>query len=151
MAGKKATNEEVKLRVLKVRALVLQKKPREEICLYGAKEWGVKERQVDNYIAKAKKQLIKDIEDSKEVLYAEHLAARWELRERARQAGDMRLELDVLKDEAKLIGLYAASQLDINLKGEELDAAIEHELARMGYAAQAGFTDPPAGEELELQ
>jgi len=55
--AKKATNYEIILRVTRIIDFVLDGLSRYEIVQFGSKEWGITNRQVDDYIAYANKRI----------------------------------------------------------------------------------------------
>lgn len=75
------------------------------------KAWGLKNRQVWAYISRARTRMKKELEKYRKVALEEHIAARRKLR---REATDGRLALEVLRDEAKLLGLYAPEKREIS-------------------------------------
>jgi len=70
------------------------------------KQYGVSFREVDRYLARARKFIIADFASTREEALAEALAMRQNLYKEALENGDKRLALEVLKDIAKLRGLY---------------------------------------------
>lgn len=70
------------------------------------KQYGVSYREVDRYLARARKFIIADFASTREEALAEALAMRQNLYKEALENGDKRLALEVLKDIAKLRGLY---------------------------------------------
>lgn len=75
------------------------------------KAWGLKNRQVWAYIGRARTRMKKELAKYRKVALEEHIAARRKLR---REASDGRLALEVLRDEAKLLGLYAPEKKEIS-------------------------------------
>ena len=79
-----------------------------------ANQFGVNTRQAYNYVAKAKEQ-IKDVGAiDRAYRLAEHIAVRRDIRRRARNDGDLRMELAASQDEAKLLGLYPADKHEVS-------------------------------------
>lgn len=85
---------------------------RDEIIEYARRKWGVERASADNIIARARKRLDEEAAEYRATAMAEHLAARRQLRKQAAQDKDRRLVLEVLRDEAKLLGLYEAELLN---------------------------------------
>lgn len=81
-----------------------------------ASKFGVNTRQAYNYIAKAKKQIENVGAIDRAYRFAEHIALRRDIRRRARDDGDLRMELAAAQDEAKLLGLYPAERQEISGK-----------------------------------
>lgn len=69
--------------------------------------WGVKSRQIRGYIRRARTRMKKELEKYRKVALEEHVAARRKLR---KETHDERVKLEVMRDEAKLLGLYAAEK-----------------------------------------
>ena len=79
-----------------------------------ANQFGVNTRQAYNFVAKAKEQ-IKDVGAiDRAYRLAEHIAVRRDIRRRARNDGDLRMELAASQDEAKLLGLYPADKHEVS-------------------------------------
>jgi hypothetical protein len=74
------------------------------------KGWGLKERQLREYMARADALLVERQERSRRRVVARHLAQRMALYARAVNAADYRTALAILSDEAKLRGLYASDR-----------------------------------------
>ena len=72
------------------------------------RDFNVKERQIRRYIQRARDRMDKELEQYRVGALSEHIAARRKLRRDAKRAKD---KLDILKDEAKLLGLYAPDKL----------------------------------------
>jgi len=78
--------------------------------------WGVKVRQIRNYLARARDRMKAELAQYRETALEEHIAARRKLRKESR---DERVILMTLQDEAKMLGLYApdkSSNTNINLE-----------------------------------
>lgn len=71
--------------------------------------WGLKVRQVRNYIKRARNRMKRELEKYRLVALDEHIAARRKLR---KETHDERVKLEVMRDEAKLLGLYAPEKHD---------------------------------------
>jgi hypothetical protein len=94
------------------------------------KGWGITDRQIRQYISRARTRMKKELAKYRKVALEEHIAARRKLR---REASDGRLALEVLRDEAKLLGLYAPEKkerlnVDLgNLTTEQLERIAQGE------------------------
>jgi len=106
----------------------------------GKLPWNVTDRQLRNYIALAGPLLAAEMESRREELVARHIAQRHHLYAKNMATGDYRAALEVLKDEAKLQGLYVETH-DVNLN---IDSAIEAELEILAAAGQGAPTPEPA-------
>ena len=123
----KADKLEHSKRVETVRQLILSGTEATRIVQTTSAEWHVSERQGWNYI-KAARALIQDATlPSREYLLAEHVAVRRAIRERARAAKDLRAELAAAQDEAKLFGLYAPTQIEVDDLRDKADSDLFHE------------------------
>lgn len=85
-----------------------------QIARDAATAFGISERQARNYIARAEEQIRGILQVDRAFRMAEHVAARRDMRARAQKANDLRAELDVLKDEAKLLGLYPSERHEVS-------------------------------------
>jgi hypothetical protein len=77
---------------------------RPRIIHFAAENWGIGERATNTYISEAHKRIQSVIEEASGMVFAEHLAARRKLRQD--NIGDPYLVFNILRDEAKLLGLY---------------------------------------------
>jgi hypothetical protein len=112
--GKKAIRGQVAQRVHEVKLLILSGATRYDILQYAANEsWDLKERQVDDYMAKASNAISDSLkpEAAQALELALALARRQMLYARALEQGDVKAALAVLKDEAELRGLYAPTKI----------------------------------------
>ena len=109
----KSTQAQFSERVRIVFELLLSGTPRVDIIRYSSDNWGVTSRQCEKYMAKAT-QVIKD-EAAKimENALEDHLVMRDNLRLQSLKDGDRRLALEIMRDTAKLLGLYAPKKLDV--------------------------------------
>lgn len=139
----KADQVEIARRVEMVRILLISGVPSSRIAQNRAEEWGVNERQLWKYIARARKEIEALSQEEKEYTKAEHLAFRRLLRQRSLDSKDLRMALDAAKDEAKLLGLYAPDELNVNWREqaerEGVDASSIFE--RMVQAAVAAMDE----------
>lgn len=121
----KANKAEMALRVEAVRGLLLTGYPTHEILRLVAEKWGVADRTVEYYIAQARRSILEASEERKVEVVAEHIEMRRNLLRKAHEGKDYRLALDILKDEAKLLGLYAPDRvvMDFRQEAEKLAAA----------------------------
>jgi len=149
----KATKAEIAQRVSEILEIRLAGARFHDIVQYAAeKQWGVAERQLWNYIAASDKLLAAQLEPDRERLLTRHLAQRHYLYGRAVNAGDYRVALAALKDEAELLALYPAKRTELTGKDggpleavqataemtdDERRAAVANLLARVG-ASDAG-------------
>lgn len=108
--AKKASKAIVEQRIELIYRLILDGWESTAICQNTSiKGWGVDNRTVYRYIRRARNRMKKELAKYRKVALEEHIAARRKLR---REASDGRLALEVLRDEAKLLGLYAAEKVE---------------------------------------
>jgi len=108
------------------------------IVRYVAASWGITERQVENYVARAREQMQALHEQTQADGLARMLARHDDLRDRAYTAGDHWLILALDKEDAKLLGMYPRQAVEVDLNGRSIDAAIEIELAKLAATGEAG-------------
>ena len=151
----KAINDQ---RVTEVMQLLLQGAEFNEIRQYAAnKGWGLTDRQVRRHINVAYQRTTDILEQKQEELLSRHLMQRRGLYARCLKAEDLRTALQVLHDEAQLLGLYPARKIaPTTPDGKDpyeavpglaaLLPEIEEALDRLGYGP--GPEDPGADESL---
>ena len=101
----KSTNAEVALRVNTVYGLLCDGKARADIQQFGAENWKLSTRQIDELIARARAALEKDCEISRPAFLAETLAGIRSVRTQAERRGQLMVALQALKLQAELTGL----------------------------------------------
>lgn len=89
----------------------------------GAKEWGISERAVDSIWADCKLRIKKRFEEQQEEIISEQLQRTFDLLKRSREAGNRRVEAEVLRDLSKLYGLDT-KKIDITSAGEPISINI---------------------------
>lgn len=117
--ARKPTAAEYQKRINEVYLALINGSNREEIVQYASKKWGVVARSADDLIARARKRLDEEAAEYRATAMAEHLAARRQLRKQASQDKDRRLMLEVLRDEAKLLGLYEPEKIQQEQDGKQ--------------------------------
>ena len=137
----KATKVDKAARVDTVRTLLLSGRTTREVEASIAKRFHISERMARNYIAEARQQIEEIMAVDRAYQIAEHVSIRRDIRRRCQNGRDMRVELEAAKDEAKLLGLYPAEKHDVRV--EDVDAAIDRELARLAAARQAEDAGAP--------
>jgi hypothetical protein len=111
----RANEVELQLRHADVASLLLSRFSRAQIVEFSRQKWGVdSDAQADNYIAAAKTLIQVRIAEHKAQTVDEAVDALFDLIRRARGASDLRLEHDIRKDVAKLLGLYPAEKHEIS-------------------------------------
>lgn len=104
---KKSNNAEVQLRVNRVARLLANGAVRSEVIQYCSKEWGVGDRQADNYVRKARKILAEDFEIDRRTFTAELLSQLASLQKEARKTGQGHIALGCINAAAKLAQLIS--------------------------------------------
>jgi len=105
--------------------------------------WGIEERQIRKYIARADELLVERLEKKRKPVIARHIAQRQALFARAVNAADLRTALAILDSECKLRGLFPEAGMKDLLK---LVASQEDRLRKM-----EGNTDDAAGRTTPTQ
>lgn len=165
--GKKSTTATVELRTAKVAELLISGWSRARICEYALKmRWGVSDGQVDRYIASARDRIKAGCSKDTEAKCALAEARHEQLYGKAVESGDLRLALNVIKEQRALQGLnespgtkphdkktapfYAvlaayAEALRINLSPEQLRAVVRdaNDYAIIGQSIEPDW-EPPA-------
>jgi hypothetical protein len=113
----------------------------------GEPPWGVTERQIQTYVARADALCSEVFDAQSKHLLSRHLLQRRRLYLRAMAQGDYRLALSVLQDEAKLENLYPSgdSKPGINVKNvnNQLNAITAAEIADIVTRAEAQRNGTP--------
>lgn len=107
MRGVKADKATYESRVNIVLTLIYRGWPSGRIVQNITELWHIQERQARNYIRAAYRRIRKLYEQKQKNLIAEMLARHDDLRDRAYQDHNLSLVLDIDKEDAKLLGLYA--------------------------------------------
>jgi hypothetical protein len=84
-------------------------------------EWGVTDRQLYRYQEAAYRGLAEITQRDRVQLLGRHLAQRRALYALAIKADDLRTALEILRDEAKLQGLYPSNDQSININLQQID------------------------------
>jgi len=104
--AEKADYAEAQKRVAEVADMMLAGENRNEIVRFGAKKWGIKARQIEKYMVKARAALRAKINERTELSVNWHLRARMRILSQAQRQRDARASLAVLRDIGELQGLY---------------------------------------------
>ena len=102
----KANAIESERRVTEIYGLLLQRETRQNILQFAAETWGIESRQTAAYIAKARAQMKQEAKAARSTQFAEHIALRRDLYQKAVRKGSWFTALQVAQDEARLLGLY---------------------------------------------
>jgi hypothetical protein len=143
----KSTQATVRQRVHEVLQLRLLGAEFHDIVQHASENgWGVGERQLWNYLARADDLLERTLETDRGKLFRRHVAQRRALYARAMAVSDYSTARAVLKDEAELLGLYPARRHEltgkdggavqtqnlVSLTDEQRAAGVAALLARVG-------------------
>lgn len=112
----KSTDAEVELRIATVYSMIIQSIPRINIVRYGAKEWNISSRQIDDYIARAKIHISEAYGDNykKDVLNT-HLAQLDDLQNKNYKEEDYKEVRAIIESRSKLLGLNAPDKSSITI------------------------------------
>lgn len=110
----RATKLEIEARVDHCYRMLLGGMTSIQIVQYGAKKWPVKDRMVYKYIKRAQEKIREDAKDVRQNALEEALLARRQLRA---MSEDFAFRLEVLQDEAKLLGLYSPERRQVEHSG----------------------------------
>ena len=104
---KRSTKAELEFRISTIYGLLCDGKSNTQIFRFIAEDtgWGVSERQMENYIAEARKRLAQDCQISREAFMAEALAGYRSLREQAERRGQLMCAKQCLDAQIALVGL----------------------------------------------
>ena len=116
----KSTDAEVRLRVQTVAEMLIKAQSRQDIFRYNSENWGVTQRQCENYIAKAW-EIIKENSDREVESQIQLAINRYEnLFKKSYKIQDYRECRQVQKDKVDLLGLAEAQKIDLTSKGEKI-------------------------------
>ena len=99
---KKASQNEKEFRTLRISALIGKGSTRSELIRYTANEWGLKERQSDQYIQDARMVLKKDFDIDRRQFTAEVLSQLSSLQKEARNHNQLHVALGCINSMAKI-------------------------------------------------
>jgi hypothetical protein len=103
--GRKATKNESTFRTQTVYGMLCDGKSRSDILRFITEEWGLSERQGENYLAKAYALLEKDCEMARPAFLSELLGGIRSIRQQAERRGQMQVALNAIRLQAELVGL----------------------------------------------
>ena len=99
---KKANQNEKEFRTLRIAALISKGATRAELMRYTANEWGLKQRQSDQYIQDARMVLKKDFDIDRRQFTAEVLSQLSSLQKEARNNNQLHVALGCINSMAKI-------------------------------------------------
>jgi len=110
----RSNKAEIEDRVLYISQLLLEGKRTKEICRIASEKWKISRRQVERYITSSYKNLHKEFEKRRKRILDYHIALRMNLYRIAYEQKNYPICLQILKDLARLEGLY--DDIEIPLK-----------------------------------
>ena len=116
----KSTNAEIEKRVKEITNLLLNGYSRLDIIQYSSK-YKVSDRQIDTYIKKALEGFRENIKEDLKTNFSIHINQRYNLYKIAIKESNLKLALEILKDIAKLQGLY-----DNNIALEDKESSYQN-------------------------
>ena len=101
----RSTAAETELRCNTVYGLLVEGKSRGEIVQFGAKNWRLGDRMVDNLIQRARIKLEEDCQLSRPQFLAEALVGLRSIRQQAERRGQLQVATNAIRLQCELIGL----------------------------------------------
>jgi hypothetical protein len=101
--AKKGTNVEVDGRVNAVYDLLLQAYSRTQILQYCSAEWNISERQVENYIARARKLQQEVADQNRDEWFVAALSRLQDCEREARKRGNIGVAIKAVETQARLL------------------------------------------------
>ena len=120
----KATQAQVEERITTIYRVLLQHQPYQVIVQYAAKNWGLKPRQTTTYVARSKELIAVECATARTENMNEQIAIRRNLFRNAYSEHNWRLCLDILKDEAQLLGCYPAKVSELEAIRQLAEAGV---------------------------
>ena len=102
----KPTKVSIEERILSISQLLLEGKRTNEICRNMSEKWQISRRQVERYIASSYKLWHKEFKNQSKTILDYHIALRMNLYRITYEEQNYHYCLEILKDLAKLEGLY---------------------------------------------
>ncbi len=108
----KATDAEINRRVLDVYKLLVAGASRATIVQYGSKTWSITDRQVDDYIARAKLDLMAQLDRDKDNNLAMAITRMSDIYQQCYAAKNYKGAITAQIEINKLLGLYAPTKIE---------------------------------------
>jgi len=112
----KSNKKEIENRILEISKMLLRGLSNSEICRYASLNWGISDRQTQRYIKRCYDLWHKEFEKRKKRNLSYHLAKRRDLYKQAYDKKQWNICLEIIKDEAKIMGTYPADKLELTEK-----------------------------------
>jgi len=123
--GKKANQAQVQNRINYVYKELLEGARPTDIVQNASEKWGLSTRQVWGYVSRANTKIRTEAGRVRKELNDFHLIARRYIMKTSFDKGDHRLAFEVLRDEAKLYGLYEPIKVDWRVLAKEQGVDID--------------------------
>jgi hypothetical protein len=101
--------------------LIIQGWRSSAIVRHCSDSWGITERQVQDYIKYARADIRKRATEIQKNGLKDMLNRHDDLRSRAYKINDLRLVIEIDREDAKLLGIYSPDKTDLTSKGEKLE------------------------------
>lgn len=112
-------------RMVEVYEMILYKKlSYTEFKKEAAKRFGITQRAAEDLYKEARDRMKEKFSQEREEILNEQLTRYYNLLDRARQEGNRRVEVEVLRDLNKIYGLNAEQKIDVTSNGEKLSINI---------------------------
>lgn len=119
----KADSSEMAKRINECYLLILQGFNRKYIIQYFAENYKIGERQVDNYLIKAREDITEEYNVNKEYKRNEILAQYYDLYNKAYNEEDYKVCQSILKDIGGIFGVDAIKKIDVTTDGKAIEQA----------------------------
>jgi hypothetical protein len=116
----KADSSEMEKRINECYLLILQGHNRKFIIRYFAENYKIGERQVENYLNRAREEISKEYTINTEYKKNEILAQYYDLYNKAYNEEDYKLCQSILKDIGGIFGVDAVKKIDLTTEGEKI-------------------------------
>ena len=126
----KADSSEMAKRINECYLLIIQGFNRKYIIQYFAENYKIGERQVDNYLIKAREEITNEYTINTEYKRNEILAQYYDLYSKAYNEEDYKLCQSILKDIGGIFGVDAVKKIDVTTEGKALNNTLQIEIIK---------------------
>lgn len=105
-----SSKKEIDKRILEISRMLLSELTTQEILQKASEDWGISERQIRTYIKRCYNLWHEDFEKKRKRNLDYHLAKRGDLYRQAYIKKQWNICLEIIRDEAKLMGIYPAEK-----------------------------------------
>ncbi len=120
----KSGKAEIENRVTTLYHLLMQQTTYKAICQYASQTWEVTDRQTARYLEKAKQLMAKEFAAVRREAFNEQIAVQRNLFRNAYNERNWWLCLDILKDQARLLGCYPAKVSELEVVRQLTEAEV---------------------------